>query len=692
MNERGSVTIFCLLIASALVLAFALYTKDLQKHMIQTNALRRVERAGVNAQASYNKKLYLEYGLLGVEEDLVRNETEATLKSEMIGTSGRSLLPRSEVGSYTFDVVKQQDLLNLNGTLKQMKNQSLMFVPKSLLVENDYVKTLFEKAKRAKAKIKSLDQHLTRLKSLQAINKKLGEVNDRLKAVESWGVVEVSREGGLKISTEELEDNIRSLENNLKLAIQEMQSFESNLENEKQSLALNKDQYPDAFADKLTERLESAKLESENLFTDRIRVVGLVEGNSYVNQVRRQLEQFTSKTDRIDYIMETYGQGLASLYQAKDVFESYEKEFQLDFEDELQSIGSLERREAHDVKRDLQDDLNEFLDERFEDVLVDIHSQIPPSIDSGLKGYVADVLKYTLKNENETGEHRESSTLSNGYISREISIHLPSKSESKLDYIHPVDRLMLTEYILGAFRNRLSQQEEQGWDFYGKMDREAFFETGEVEYILVGNREEQMNRSQTVFRIYLLRDAANLVHVYTCKEKLKTAGHISSAVAWPTWVKPIVYNGLLIGWASLESGEDLKRLLKGEKIYTIKYDDDMWYTSIKSQSSSKGKVKKSSGTSGVNLSKSHQETLKPKKADERSNNIVSNEQGYVFYLRFMLNLDVKKSDAHILRCLDLIELNNQKSDAAGTSVSEFWTDFNIQLHWDAGRTEYEVCY
>ncbi len=194
-----------------------------------------------------------------------------------------------------------------------------------------------------------------------------------------------------------------------------------------------------------------------------------------------------------------------------------------------------------------------------------------------------------------------------------------------------------------------------------------------------------MNRAMVATEIFLLREAANLVHVYTCSEKLQLAREVSTVVAFPVWAKPIYYHGLLIGWASIESASDLERLLNNEKVPVFKLTEDDWTTSIK------GSTKKSI------LTKDNQLTLEKKDASER--NYISemdlNEQGYDFYLRFLLNAGVLNQKKYVLRSLDIIMINSSIENGEISDLSkveDYWTGHRLELNWSTGGVGYEASY
>ena len=698
MNNRGSVTIFSLLITTAIILAFFLYVNDIQKHMLYTNGLRRVERAGLNGMNTYNRNLYSSYGLLATDESSVEFDIEKTLRAELTNSSSKSLLPMSNVKQYTFRASKIHGFMDLDSTLDQMTSQATMQVPKSVLSDHDYVKALFEKAKNAKSKIKNIDSHMEKLKKLKSVNDKLGQAYRQVQKVNHWFSVDISRSGRVKVSTDGLDDAIGDLEEGLKESILEVKAFNEVIETERNELLSNPDKYTQSFTENVLGQLDQSLLDQAKVLTGGFSIENLDVELKYENKVRSYLSKYTNNEIVLDQLMQSYGDGLASLYQVKDTIDQLESDIKEDYVYELQSLEGLDRKDFYLEVNDLEDEIFEGLFEVFEDLEIEKNEVNKPRIPSKLNKEVEAIVDVGLLDDVNSIKTKTGINLPNARISNDVYKKLYSiKSGDQEDIsVNALERVLLTEYLLGTFRNRLTDSHGLGLDFYGKMDREAFFEAGEVEYLLKGSPSESTNRQFVVNRIFLLREAANLLHVYTCKDKQQLAAELSSAVAWPVWLKPVIHNGLLVGWSTLESFEDINRLLDGEKIYTFKYHDDMWYTTLNTKSAVSAKDSTSSKSSNkLDLNKKVDLIKKDelgKKDENTDKNPVSNEQNYVFYLRILLNMDLGHSKQHILRSLDLIELNQSKTDGNQVSVDEYWTKFKINLDWESENVSHEVSY
>jgi hypothetical protein len=263
------------------------------------------------------------------------------------------------------------------------------------------------------------------------------------------------------------------------------------------------------------------------------------------------------------------------------------------------------------------------------------------------------------------------------------------------------ERCLLTEYIMGTFNHRNIQNQDPAWSFYNIEDRNAFFGAGEIEYIIAGKKSESTNRNIVAGQIYLIREAVNILHVYTCKEKLKYAGEVSTLVSVQPYLKPIVYNGILIGWASVESAVDLNKLLKGEAIPFMKFKESDWFTSIQVKGNSevienpstKNSAIKNENTSDPNNTPDKRRKVRNKMYEKVMN---ANQKDYGFHLRLLLyigSISGKTSsvETKVARVLDLIVLNSGM-DGEAYEMNNLITSHKASISWEGGSSEYETGY
>lgn len=227
-------------------------------------------------------------------------------------------------------------------------------------------------------------------------------------------------------------------------------------------------------------------------------------------------------------------------------------------------------------------------------------------------------------------------------------------SESALSYLTDItkkidlknirDEIYINEYIMGTFKNYVSDiDEEFNLRNLKKEDQDTYFKKSEVEYILNGKRNEKINQTLTDSKLLLIRFGLNSIHTFTCEKKKKVATATATAVAgWYTGGAgiPIIRTLILLGWAMGESVYDLDELKAGREVALYKTEDD-WKTDLKA---------------GSEEFKNKDINNEDKKPSLNKKDFINTS--YQDYLRFLLL--IQDESITINRIQDLIQLNIQK--------------------------------
>ena len=138
--------------------------------------------------------------------------------------------------------------------------------------------------------------------------------------------------------------------------------------------------------------------------------------------------------------------------------------------------------------------------------------------------------------------------------------------ESKLNLY---EQLLFHEYLLQYAGNYLDVKENAALDY-------------QVEYLLFGSGSDTDNLRKTVVALCGLRETANLLYLSGSAEKMQgikaVASVLSAAILSPE-AEPVFEGLLMLGWACLESLQDLKILMRGGQVPLLK-DDDSWNCSL----------------------------------------------------------------------------------------------------------------
>ena len=192
------------------------------------------------------------------------------------------------------------------------------------------------------------------------------------------------------------------------------------------------------------------------------------------------------------------------------------------------------------------------------------------------------------------------------------------------------DEIYVNEYILKIFKD-VVEINDSNTD--GK-SKSTFFEKGEVEYIIGGNSNEEINKYLVKGQILLIRLGMNTLHVYSDSKKRLQALEIATAIAGFTGFGiPIAHNLIMCAWGTAEAVYDIKNIYDGKRVPFIKTIENWRTDLLPSGFKTKDGVESESGLMDFD---------------------------YHDYLRLLLL--VKDKEAKMNRIEDLIQLNVQQGN------------------------------
>ncbi len=142
---------------------------------------------------------------------------------------------------------------------------------------------------------------------------------------------------------------------------------------------------------------------------------------------------------------------------------------------------------------------------------------------------------------------------------------LNSGNASSSESISTVDRILFHEYVINHA------------GYYGQ-EKEGSLLKYQVEYVLHGADSDKENFVNVVTKLFLIRGAANVIHIYSDSVKMGAVRAVAYATTglFPE-LEPIVEAALVLGWAYVESLYDVKVLLSGGKVPLLKNATDWHY-------------------------------------------------------------------------------------------------------------------
>lgn len=190
------------------------------------------------------------------------------------------------------------------------------------------------------------------------------------------------------------------------------------------------------------------------------------------------------------------------------------------------------------------------------------------------------------------------------------------------DFNSSVNELLFGKYIEKKYSTYTNSFHHEALDY-------------EIEYILSGKDSDSENLEATVGKLLKLREASNVIYLFSDAEKQAEAEALAAVIAaaagFPPLTELIKYT-LVFAWAFVESVIDVRALLNGGKVPLIKSKED-WNFAIENLAGFK-------------------QYLEGGKNSEKG-------LAYGDYLQIFLYFQNKSQK--VLRCMDVIELNLRKT-------------------------------
>lgn len=207
------------------------------------------------------------------------------------------------------------------------------------------------------------------------------------------------------------------------------------------------------------------------------------------------------------------------------------------------------------------------------------------------------------------------------------------------------ERILVLEYADQYFSDFTQPEEEHAFTY-------------ELEYLLCGKEEDKANLEGAVNRLLLLREAANVTHILADRQKLNEALILANVLAGftgnPAVIK-VVQIGIVAAWAYMESIQDIRALLQGDKIALIK-NKEQWTVNTD------------------NLLDSFQSSAKAKNC--------TNGLTYQDYLKQLLFLMKTKDLAY--RMMDVMEQNIRLTEGFGNFRMDYMiSDMTYSMQYEA---------
>lgn len=294
MNNRGSISIFLIIISSLLITSFLILFQHYSIALAETDIDRSLNLVNRNILANYEDEIYNNYGILAYEESS-KKTIEKELKNTFNNFSSPLNLYRLEQVKVDYETIGMYDYnILLDQIIFFSKNKISLSVAKDIFTKIGKSNLYLDKTKEIKAKLSGNKGY----EKLKKIHRNLKSTKDSLESLEENAysyieVIEIYENNIEKIRSIEIDEEIKDLQNGIDGLEKEYQkSYDKiNLEYKKleEIIGLKRE------IDKKKKKL------------NRIRLDESVEGEEKLNQVkkiRNQLSSLKKKYNQLTHELE----------------------------------------------------------------------------------------------------------------------------------------------------------------------------------------------------------------------------------------------------------------------------------------------------------------------------------------------------------------------------------------------------
>ena len=417
----------------------------------------------------------------------------------------------------------------------------------------------------------------------------------------------------LKNTKDQLTSGLKEIQDSTETYYEKTEDAKTAISELQSTLEVSKAEYNDEVYEIVSEQLEEINQKSADTDYDYY----LVGAN------KETTDSYIEKLGSLDYLFDSTSEALTEENAAeyKAIIQRYQQSFS-DFN--LDSLGvNFDTSEVAKEDSGFLSDVSDFFN-------------------SGILGFVAgDVSEKSVDTSQFPSKTASTDSASSTGTSGAVSA---SDTETSNLLSATSDKALFGEYILTHFSDCSEDSSSTALDY-------------EAEYIIAGKDSDKANLSAVVGDIVLLRTGCNLISILkSSAKKAETLALATSLVGFtgmPIVIK--IFQILLISaWALAESIADVKALIGGHKIRTIKNDDE-WYISLAGI--------KNFGSDSITPS--------------------GTEQGlsYESYLRLLLLMQNKNTQ--YFRTMDMIQANMCLNENADFRIIDTLTEVTVQAEFTA---------
>ncbi len=217
-------------------------------------------------------------------------------------------------------------------------------------------------------------------------------------------------------------------------------------------------------------------------------------------------------------------------------------------------------------------------------------------------------------------------------------------------------------------------------------NNDSYFQN-EWEYLVAGKLDDEANYKACRRRIYLIRNALNLVALYKDTAKVEAITAIAELIT--PGAGSLTQVIIAEAWAAIETEEDLKALYSGERVPLIKTNGE-WKTDLDSVLDSSDFAEQIGEEARENLETNKEEISEKISGIGTGSTAEGRGASYEDYLQILLF--TMNGNIRTLRIMDIIQINMKFKYYDDFNMEEYYIGVNFNIHANGKDYEFEESY
>ena len=220
-----------------------------------------------------------------------------------------------------------------------------------------------------------------------------------------------------------------------------------------------------------------------------------------------------------------------------------------------------------------------------------------------------------------------------------------------------------------------------------KADDKNHLLVNEWEYIIKGSNDDEENYRACRNRLFVARNALNLVSIYSDPEKMELIISVAESIT-PGPLGLVTQAIIAEAWAALETEEDLEDLYRDKRVPILK-SADQWKTGLGAVLDS-SEVRKKLDDESKELLEEKREELSD--LTNKTNTVAQFKYGLNYDEYLMIMIMSLNEKTRLLRIMDLVQINMKYRYYKDFNLMEYYTGTRFNLEVNGKDHEFEDAY